>query len=654
MCGIFGQITPGRPIDPASCHRATESMRHRGPDGSGAALGQLSEQSATFLRDPEIQQICKTSRETLPDFFLGHRRLAIIDLAETAAQPMTNETGTIWVVFNGEIYNHESLRLVLEGCGHRFRTDHSDTEVLVHGYEQWGAALLDRLRGMFGLAVLDLGRRTLFLARDRFGEKPLYYRADRCGIAFASELKALRFLPEVNGTPCRRALIDYVSHGFIPAPRTVLEGVYKLAAAHAVTVSLDRPEELAPYRYWSVRYEGDSAPDDLQWREQFDEELARSIRLRLMSDVPLGLFLSGGLDSTIVAAGVSRSVTEPVRSFSIGFSEPRFNELPWARQAAKRFNLQHRTRVLTPSDLLAEIDTIADTFDEPFADSSAVPTYLVARLAREDVTVALSGDGGDELLAGYTRYRTMSKIGRCIDWLPPLLVHGAIVPWRRIWPEHARGRAFLDLLLPGAEARYERMFSDETLRRKMRPEAAAGWDCLLPSIWSPEGGEAIDRWCSMDRQLYLPEDLMVKSDRTSMRTSLEVRAPLLDHKLFELVARMPLRTRFDGRDGKLPFRAALERELGCEFVRRPKKGFSVPLGQWFRGELREPLRVALFQPGGIVGNLFPERVVRRLVDGHQNGRRDQSARLWRLYMLALWHERVLKGFSGQSEVKAAA
>ncbi len=617
-------------------------------------MGRLSDQSATFLGDPDLGWIRTASQRFVPDFFLGHRRLAIIDLAETAAQPMTNEDGTIWVVFNGEIYNHKSLRRDLEACGHRFRTDHSDTEVLVHGYEQWGPSLLSRLRGMFGLAVLDLGQRTLFLARDRFGEKPLYYRADERGIAFASELKALRYLSEVAGMPSGPALIDYVSHGFIPAPRTVLQGVYKLAAAHAVTVSLDRPEEVVPYRYWSVCYQAESGLDDLAWHEQFNEELATAIRLRLMSDVPLGVFLSGGLDSTIVAAGVSRSVTGPVRSFSIGFSEPRFDELPWAQQAAKRFNLQPRTRLLTPGDLLGEIDTIADTFDEPFADSSAVPTYLVAKLAREEVTVALSGDGGDELLAGYSRYRTMVDIGRWIDRLPPGLVRATAGPCRRIWPEHVRGRALLDLLVPGAEARYLRIFNDETLRQKMHPEAVAGWDCTLPSIWAHEGGEAIDRCCSMDRQLYLPECLMVKSDRTSMRTSLEVRAPLLDHKLFELVARMPLRTRFDGRVGKLPFRAALEKDLGRPFVDRPKKGFSVPLGQWFRSDLREPLRSALFQQDGIVRDLFPQPAIRQLVDGHQNGARDQSPRLWRLYMLALWHERVFKGFSGQNATKAAA
>ncbi len=629
-------------------------MRHRGPDGSGMALGRLAEQAATFLRDPEMGQIQPLARKTVPDFFLGHRRLAIIDLAESAAQPMANEDGTIWVVFNGEIYNHESLRQVLETNGHRFRTDHSDTEVLVHGYEQWGAALVDRLRGMFALAVLDLRQKSLFLARDRFGEKPLYYRTDPRGVAFASELKAMRFLPEVDSTPSPAALVDYVSHGFIPAPRTALAGISKLAAAHAVTIALDWPDKAVPYRYWSIRYQADRDTDQRNWLDQFEEELERSIRLRLMSDVPLGVFLSGGLDSTIVARGVSRSVARPVRSFSIGFSEPRFDELPWARQAARRFGLEHRTRILTAGDLLGEIDTVADTFDEPFADSSAVPAYLVAKLAREEVTVALSGDGGDELLAGYTRYRTMEKIGRSIDWLPPTLVRGAVEPWRWIWPEQARGRAMLDLLVPGVEARYRRMFSDETLRRMMHPELAAGWDCLLPAIWGDEGGAAIDRWCSMDRQLYLPEDLMVKSDRTSMRTSLEVRAPLLDHKLFELVSRMPLRTRFNGRVGKLPFRAALEGEFERTFVDRPKKGFSVPLGAWFRGELRQSLRAALFQADGIVTRLFPSPAVHRLVEGHQNGTRDQSARLWRLYMLALWHERVLKGFNGLEAVKAAA
>ena len=653
MCGIFGQITPSRPIDPASCYRATQAMRHRGPDGAGATIGRLAEESARLFRDPSLPQIQQAAQEMAPDFYLGHRRLAIIDLDDAAAQPMTNEDNTIWVVFNGEIYNHESLRRILKACGHRFETDHSDTEVLIHGYEQWGETLLDRLRGMFGLAILDLRSRTLLLARDRFGEKPLYYRVDPGGVAFASELKALRYLPGEENALCQQALIDYVSHGFIPAPRSILEGISKLQAAHSISISLDRPHEAMPRRYWSLHYKAETGRNEAQWQDEFQEELDRSIRLRLMSDVPLGVFLSGGLDSTVVAAGVSRTVSEPVQSFSIGFSERRFNELPWAEKAARKFDLPHCTEILTPDDLLGEIDTIVDTFDEPFADSSAVPTYLVAKLARQKVAVALSGDGGDEMLAGYTRYRLMQRIGRTIDRFPPQFAKAVLGPLRWYWPQHMRGRALLDLLVPGTVSRYQRMFTDETLRSTVRPEAVGDWECLLPSIWSAEGGEPVDRWCSMDRQLYIPEDLMVKSDRTSMRTSLEVRAPLLDHKLFELVARMPLSTRFDGNVGKLPFRTSLRRELGEEFVDRPKKGFSVPLGNWFREELREPLRTTLLEPSGIIGSLFPERVIRRLIDGHRNGTRDQSARLWRLYMLAMWYERVFKGFDGQTALKAA-
>lgn len=629
-------------------------MERRGPDGSGAAFGTLGSRSAVFVPDPCGTTIRRASDEIAPDFFLGHRRLAIIDLADSAAQPMSNEDGTVWVVFNGEIYNHESLRELLQACGHRFRTDHSDTEVLVHGYEQWGTELVHRLRGMFGLALLDLGKRELFLARDRFGEKPLYYRADRGGIAFASELKALRCLPGVAETVNDFGLIDYLCHGFIPAPRTVFDGVFKMQAAHAMLVSLDRPDEASPQRYWSLRYEPECGRDDGQWHERFQEELQRSIRLRLMSDVPLGVFLSGGLDSTMVAAGVSRSVAGTVRGFSIGFSEPRFDELPWAQQAARKFQLEHHTQVLTAEDLLAEIDTIAETFDEPFADSSAVPTYLVAKMARRGVTVALSGDGGDELLAGYARYRLMQRIGRFTDWPPAPLVRAMVGPWQAVWPERARGRALLDLLVPGAEVRYRRMFSDEALCRHIRPEAMAGWTSLLPSNWVDEGGTPVDRLCSMDRQLYIPEDLMVKSDRTSMRASLEVRAPLLDHKLFELVARMPLRTRLDKRGGKLPFRTVLEKELGSHFVARPKKGFSVPLGAWFRRELREPLHAALLRPNGIVSDLFPAKAIRKFVDGHQNGTRDQSTRLWRLYMLAAWQEHVFERLHTPSQGMAAA
>ncbi len=386
---------------------------------------------------------------------------------------------------------------------------------------------------------------------------------------------------------------------------------------------LDDPEQARPRRYWGLRYLAECDRSETFWQEQFDEELGRAVRMRLMSDVPLGLFLSGGLDSTTVAAEASRAAAEPLRSFSIGFADPRYDESPWADQAAARLHTEHHRRIVSPSDLLDGAEAVAGIFDEPFADSSAVPTYLVAQLAREHVTVALSGDGGDELLAGYTRYAFLERLGRVVDRFPCWMVRALGAPLR-FWPEQLKGRGLADMILPGLEARYRRVFCDDGLRGLMRRETRCGWRNTIPEAWNDEGGSAIDRMCSMDRQVYIPEDLMVKVDRTSMHVSLEVRAPLLDHKLFELAARMPLRLRFDGRVGKLPFRGNLARLLGSEFVEAAQARVLRAAGAVVSPRAARPFTRRGVARGGIVASLFPDRAVRRLLDGHERGSRDQS------------------------------
>ena len=611
-------------------------MSHRGPDGFGVALGRLQLRSCRFFLRPFPKILRQHARVERSDLFLGHRRLSIIDLAPGAFQPMGNENGLIWVVFNGEIYNHAELRRDLETRGHRFRTDHSDTEVLVHGYEQWGSNLVDHLRGMFAFAVVDLEANRVFLARDRFGEKPLYYLTSNSGVAFASELKALMCLPGVDRTLSRHALVDYLNHGQIPAPRTVFQDVRKLRAAERVSVCLDDPRAAEPETYWSVDYDPQPGRSGEEWFEAFRAELEESIRLRLISDVPLGTFLSGGLDSTVVTGQASRILDGQLSTFSIGFAEKRYDESPWAARAAQHFHTSHHTKTVSAADLLDAVGTVGEVFDEPFADSSAVPTYLVSCLAREHVSVALSGDGGDELLAGYARYLLHHRLGRLLDKLPDTAVKLFLGPLARLWPESVRGKGLARLLLPGGKARYFQSFLDRRLVELARPGLSDDWQCSLESAWSDQPGHPIDRMCQFDRRFYIPEDLMVKVDRTSMRVSLEARAPLLDHKLFELVGRMPLPTRFDGRVGKLPLRKILAGELGQEFVDRPKRGFSVPLGTWFRHELREELRDTLLQREGIVASLFPRDNVEQLIDGHQSGSRDQSPRLWKLYMLQKW------------------
>jgi asparagine synthase (glutamine-hydrolysing) len=644
MCGIFGQITPQRPINAEACLRATRALAHRGPDGMGAALGRTDRGSADFFLHPDGNRLGRHAQEQSSDLFLGHRRLSVIDLATDAFQPMSNREGTVWVVFNGEIYNHAELRRTLEERGYRFRTDHADTEVLVHGYEAWAEGLVDRLRGMFAFAVLDLCANRLFLARDRFGEKPLYYASNASGVMFASELKALMELNAFDRTLSSQAVTDFLHHGMVPAPRCIFENVRKLRAAERVTIRLDDPARVEPEVYWPTGSPSDGDHPRRkrpagEWFEAFEAELQESVRLRLASDVPLGAFLSGGLDSTVVTRQMSRLTDRPVRTFSIGFAQKEYDESPWADRVAKHYGTIHHTQTVGAADLLAAVGALAEIFDEPFADSSAVATYLVSRLARRHVTVALSGDGGDELLAGYRRYRVHRRLGKFLDRPWGKAASALLGPVGWIWPESVRGKGIWKLLVSGARRRYVAAFCDPHLVKFLRPERDVGWNCLLNAAWPEDQGMTpIDRMCETDRRFYLPEDLMVKVDRTSMRVSLEARAPLLDHKLFELAARMPLECKFDGARGKLPFRRVLAKELGTEFVERPKRGFAVPLGKWFRDELRDELRDTLLASNGIVDTLFDRRKVRRLVESHQTGSRDQSPRLWKLYMLQKWRE----------------
>jgi asparagine synthase (glutamine-hydrolysing) len=617
------------------------------------ALGRLGSGRGDFFLRPQAECLRRYAQERSPDFFLGHRRLSVIDLSPGAFQPMASPDGAIWVVFNGEIYNHRQLRRELEARGHRFRTDHADTEVLVHGYEEYGEGVVDDLRGMFAFAILDLRNHRLLMARDRFGEKPLYYSAGKDGLTFASELKALLELPGTERTISGDAVVDYLHHGMIPAPRSIFQNVRKLRAAERATIRLDAPERVESEIYWDCRPDPVAGRSEREWSEAFEAELQESVRLRMISDVPLGAFLSGGLDSTVVLDRMSRVSTRPVSTFSIGFPDPAYDESAWAERAARHYGSVHHRLTVSPADLLDTVGAIARMFDEPFADSSAVPTYLVSRLARRHVTVALSGDGGDELLAGYRRYSFHRRLGIWMDRAPNWAATRILAPAARLWPEGVRGKGLLDLLSTPSESRYLATFRDDYLVNLTDRRMRRRWECILEHEGRDGSAGAIDAMCRTDRRFYIPEDLMVKVDRASMRVSLEARAPLLDHKLFELVARMPLETRFDGKVGKLPFRRMLAGQLGGDFVDRPKRGFSVPLGKWFRDELRDELRDTLLERDGIVGSLFSRRDVERIIETHQTGSRNQSLRLWKLYMLQKWHETYGKRESSKRKPLAA-
>jgi asparagine synthase (glutamine-hydrolysing) len=629
MCGIFGFITPGEPLDRVSCETALQTLQHRGPDALGVATGRLS------VRHLEFRPCIGSPATNGADVFLGHTRLAILDLSDSALQPMANETGDVWIVFNGEIYNHAQLRVTLAGRGHVFRTHHADTEVLVHGFEEWGGAgLLDRIRGMFAMAILDLRRRQLFLARDAFGEKPLYVANDRRGVVFASELKAIQQSGFVPAQISRTGLADYLRYGYVPAPASILDKVWKVQAAEMATIDLGDPAACAKRVYWRLRDYSPVAASGGRWFEEFDARLAESVRAKSISDVPVGAFLSGGLDSSSVVRHMAAQGSRP-RTFTIGFPGHRCDESEYARQVALRYGTEHEIGQLSAPLLLEQVTHAARIFDEPFADSSALPMILLARIARGSVTVALSGDGGDELLGGYTRYRLNCTIDGYVGDMANPLGRG-VRRLAALWPHTVRGFGLARLLSGDAKARYQALLGDDWLLQQSALDATPGLD--FETVWDPSIPGLVNQMCATDTRLYLPEDLMVKVDRVSMAAGLEVRAPFLDRDLFEFVARAPVEARLFGRAHKAALRKALAADLGESFTTRAKQGFQVPLGAWFRGPLRERALDTLSSTGGFLARFFPVRFLTRLVDDHQAGSRDQSHWIWLLLALEHWHD----------------
>jgi asparagine synthase (glutamine-hydrolysing) len=615
MCGIAGIFRPdGAPVPGDLVARMTEVLAHRGPDGAGLHVeGPVG---------------------------LGHRRLAIIDLA-AGAQPMGSDDGALWIAYNGEVYNFGVLRRELEARGVRFRTG-SDTEVVLRGYEVWGTDVLPRLRGMFAFAIWDGRRRQMVLARDRLGIKPLVYAWDGASLRFGSEIKAILQDPSVPRELDWEALRDYLAHLYVPAPRTLFRAIRKLPPASYLVCRLDAQPEIL--RYWRLQPNPDPAVTETEWCRRLDEVLAETVRLHMVSDVPVGAFLSGGLDSSAVVAYMARASSTPVRTFSIGFDEADFDELGFARQVARRYGTDHFELVVKP-EVMDILPRLAWQFDEPFADASALPTYCVARITREHVTVALSGDGGDENFAGYRRYAEAGALARLGDRPPVSLVRPLLRAVAGRLPENLRGRGFLHLLGLPPTRRYFRMMTfqtDETLRRLLTPEAAAGvGDHLDPTPYERLAAEAggpadLGRLRYIDFHHYLPDDILAKVDRTSMLTSLETRVPLLDHVLVECVATIPEHLKFrDGR-GKYIFRRTLEPLLPADILTRRKMGFGVPLGAWFRGQLKGFVSDILTDPQVARHGLLRPSAVHALLDAHARGPRDWSAQIWSLVCLELW------------------
>jgi len=621
MCGIAGlyHLTTPKPVDPARVERMCDAMVHRGPDGAGVW--------------------------TAPGVGLGHRRLSIIDLAGSP-QPMHVADGRAVIVFNGEIYNYRELRAELAGLGAVFRTD-GDTEVILAAWQQWGPDCLSRLHGMFAFALYDVGQRSLFLARDRLGVKPLFFAPLSDGsLAFASELKGLLAHPLLRRELDPLAVEDYLAWGYVPDHRSILKGVHKLPAGHYLLLrhGARLPE---PVRWWEPSFaeRRREKADDLE--AELLHHLREAVRSRMVADVPLGAFLSGGVDSSSVVALMAEASQAPVKTCAIGFDVAALDETAHAALVANRFATDHHARTVSPDDFGA-IDQLAAMFDEPFADASALPTWRVCQLARETVTVALSGDGADEALAGYRRQRFHFHEDRLRRVLPGALRQplfgtlGALYPKADWAPRPLRARTTLLALSEPADAAYARALAVTTPDqrdglytsefRRLRGDYRAEQPLLAAMARAP-ARSALDRAQYADLTFWLPGDILTKVDRTSMAVSLEAREPLLDHRLIEFAARLPERLRVRGAQGKWLMKQAMRRYVPDEILFRPKQGFVLPIAQWLRGPLAPAARgIAGSSVLGRTGWLDPQRIA-ALADAHIAGRSDHSRLLWQLLML---------------------
>lgn len=624
MCGIAGILTfDGLPPDHATTHRMCESIFHRGPDDEGISV-----------RD---------------NVALGMRRLSIIDLAG-GHQPIHNEDKTIWIVFNGEIYNFRELRTELEKRGHRFSTN-TDTEVIVHAYEDYGPECVSKLRGMFAFAIYDERCHQLLLARDRLGIKPLHYAVHEGRLLFGSEIKAILAAAPELAEIRPEAVVDYFSCGYVPDPFTVFQKIKKLPPGHLLL--LDQRGECEVRSYWDVPAFGTHEPKS---EEECIEELAHclseAVRIRLISDVPLGALLSGGTDSSIVVALMAKASSSPVKTFSIGFQHGDFDETSYARLVAQKFGTDHHELIFEPN-LQEELDYLTRRLDEPFGDSSMLPTYCVSRLARQHVTVALSGDGGDELFAGYDRYR-MHQTFRASERIPKWagkVFRDRIYP--RL-PHGTYGRQFLyNMSLPSSE-RYLDVISARPkldgqrhiLSEDFRNSIDAHWDSLEIFREHLKGAVADDplsRLLYLDMKTYLPGDILTKVDRMSMLTSLEARVPILDHVFLEWVTGLSISWKWRGKTQKYILKKLAEKVgVPREVIYRRKQGFALPLVHWIRKDLREEFMRILLEPRTIQRGYFDSESIRLLLDEHLRGRRNHTGRLWRLLVFELWLRNYLE------------
>ncbi|MBC7573763.1 MAG: amidotransferase 1, exosortase A system-associated [Herminiimonas sp.] len=631
MCGIVGifDTRGAREIDPALVRRMNETQHHRGPDEGDVY--------------------------TEPGVGFGHRRLSIIDLS-SGQQPLFNEDHSVVVVFNGEIYNYQELMEELLRLGHTFRT-RCDTEVIVHAWEQWGEACVDRFRGMFAFGLWDRNQQTLFMARDRLGVKPFYYALLPDGMfIFGSELKALRAVPGLPREIDPRAVEDYFAYGYVPEPKTIYKSAHKLSPGFTLTLKVGQPMP-QPKQFWDVPFKPHAAMTEKDAEGELIVRLREAVKIRLVAEVPLGAFLSGGVDSSAIVAMMAGLMKDPVNTCSIAFNDPAFDESKYAAQVAAQYKTNHHSDTVDTDDY-ALLDTLADLYDEPYADSSAIPTYRVCQLARKRVTVALSGDGGDENLAGYRRYKyamaenrvrarmpsglrrplfgTLGKLYPKADWAPRM--------FRAKTTFEALSRDLVEGYFHGVSIMPDRM-RDQLFSDRFRTELQGyrAIEVMRGHADKSPTDDPLSMIQYLDMKTYLPGDILTKVDRASMAHALEVRVPLLDHKLVEWISGLPPDMKLHGTEGKYVFKKSLESYLPDDILYRNKMGFAVPLAGWFRGPLKQRVRDALLGPALAETGIFNAAFLAEMVEQHQSGRRDYSAPIWTLLMFEAFLRKELQG-----------
>lgn len=628
MCGIAGVLYhDSRPVAPVRLRGMADAISHRGPDADG------------FWAAPGIG--------------LAHRRLAILDLSG-GDQPIGNEDGTVQVVFNGEIYNFKKLRRELLAKGHRFTTN-SDTEVLVHLYEEHGESFVERLRGMFAFALWDANEERLVLARDHVGQKPLYVYRDEEKLVFGSELKAILAHGDVDRSIEATAVADYLTHGFVPSPRSIFRRVEKLPAAHVVTIQLGN-REFRPRRFWNLEFSPDTSRTVDDWLREIDDKIRETVAAHRIADVPVGAFLSGGIDSSAMVACLSDADGEPLRTFSIGFEERRFDELPFARQVAQRFGTRHVERIVAP-EAAGCLDELVHHYDEPFADASAVPTMLVCRVAAEDVKVVVSGDGGDEAFGGYSRYAHDLLEARLRSALPGWFRANVLCRIAQSWPtadwlpRPLRWRSALENLASDPASAYARTMSrvpPAFVRRLLSPTVRRSIGSHDPSAYTRDayGDPARDPLSGMlqaDIATVLPDDFLVKVDRASMAYGLEVRPPFVDHQLLELAATMPSEFKVRRGETKWLLKQLFAPRLPDGLVARRKQGFEMPIDRWLRGPLRDAFEANVLHPNAAIAALIDQTAAGNLFAAHCAGTARRGDVLWSLLVLGAWCEKYLAG-----------